>query len=71
MAKKKVWKGGPRSRRSYIQDFHRQSEEPWEKKQQKKGKRGVTSVRPHYRKTKRGSTNVAPHKRRYSKNKRR
>jgi len=60
---KKVWKGGPRSRRSFVMDYHRQSNE--EHEQGKKGKRGVTSVRPHYRKTKRGSTKVQHHKRRY------
>ena len=65
MTKRKVWKGGPRSRRGYISDYHKQSEEPHEISQQKKGKRGVTSVRPHYRKTRRGSTKVRHHKRRY------
>ncbi len=61
----KRWKGGPKSRRAYISDYHQQSEEPWEQRQQKKGKHGVTSVKPHYRKTKRGSTKVKHHKRRY------
>ena len=68
--KKKVWKGGPRSSRSYTMDMHRQSKEPWE--QGKVGKRGVTSVRPHYRKKKRGgSTKVKHHRRRISRKRRR
>lgn len=62
---KNVWKGGPRSSRSYTTDYHRQSKQLHEKRQQKKGKHGVTKVRPHYRKTKRGSTKVRYHKRRY------
>lgn len=62
MAKRKVWKGGPRSRRSFVMDYHRQSKETHEVAQQKK-KKG--SVRPHYRKKKRGgSTKVHGHKRR-------
>ena len=64
--RRKTWKGGPRSRRSYIMDYHRQSEQTHEQSQQKKGRYGVTSVRPHYRKTKRGrTTKVKYHKRRY------
>jgi hypothetical protein len=60
----KRWKGGPRSRRSYISDYHRQSTQPHEIRQQKKGKRGVTSVRPHYRKVKGRHTKVKHHRRR-------
>lgn len=71
MAKRKVWKGGPRSKRAYSMDYHRQSKQPWEKRRKMKGKRGVTSVTPHYRKTKRGSTKVKHHKRRYKKTRRR
>lgn len=66
MAKKKVWRGGPRSRRSYIMDYHRQSQEPHEVSQQKRGKRGITSVRPHYRSIGNGkSTKVKHHRRRF------
>lgn len=59
------WRGGPRSSRSYTMDMHRQSMEPHEVRQQKKGKRGITSVRPHYRKVRKGSTKVMSHKRRF------
>lgn len=62
---KRRWRGGPKSSRSYTTDYHRQSSQSWERKQQKKGKYGVTSVRPHYRKTKKGSTKVKHHKRRF------
>jgi hypothetical protein len=66
LKKRKVWKGGPRSKRSYVMDYHRQSSEPHELRQQKKGKRGVTKVRPHYRKVgKNKSTKVKPHRRRF------
>lgn len=58
---KNLWKGGPRSQRSYVMDYHRQSEEPWENKD--KGRKGIANVSPHYRKTKKGSTKVRFHKR--------
>lgn len=57
MRRKNQWKGGPRSRRSYIMDYHRQS------KEEGAGVKGV--VRPHYRKKKKGGfTKVRYHKRR-------
>lgn len=59
-----IWRGGPRSSKSYKMDYYRQSSEPHEAG--KKGAHGVTSVRPHYRTSKRGrSTTVNSHKRRY------
>ena len=56
--KRKTWKGGPRSRRSYVMDYHRKA------KDEKPSKRG--RVRPHYRKKPKraGYTKVRPHKRR-------
>jgi len=61
----KRWKGGPRSRRSYVMDYHRQSKQKHEITQQRKGRRGVTSVRPHYRKVRGRHTKVKSHRRRY------
>ena len=57
--RKNVWKGGPRSSRSYTMDYHRQS------KEEGPGVKGV--VRPHYRKKpKGGSTKVKYHRRKKS-----
>lgn len=55
MARKKVWKGGPRSHRSYRMDYYRQAkDEP--------NNPGV--VKPHYRaKPKGGTTTVKAHRR--------
>lgn len=59
--KRRTWKGGPRSSRSYKMDQYRQSKEPWEVARKKKG-----VVRKHYRKKPRraGYALVNKHRRR-------